>query len=156
MHEKNQKQRAGKEKQTTSNLHTADKKLSKKQKKKQKENEMKAKLLREKGQKQAIREEKKVWAELRRLGEIADVTVSPTIAGGDEAATENVRMSHPSPFIPSPASFLPRLPMPDTLRSETKDSERTFTNFCPPYTCSILRPIKPNRHRSRLLRARPR
>ena len=150
MHAKNEKQGGEKEKQTTLNLHTDAKKLSKKQKRKQQENEMKAKLLQDKVQKQAIREEKKVCAELRRLGEIADITVPPPIAGGDQAATENVRMNHPLSFIPSPASSLSCLPRPD-------EEFRALTHkILPPYTYSILRPIQPNRHRSRLLRARSR
>ena len=175
MHAKNEKQGGEKEKQTTLNLHTDAKKLSKKQKRKQQENEMKAKLLRDKVQKQAIREEKKAklrrdkvqkqafreekkakaireekkfWGEQCRLGKIA--AVSPAIAGGDQAATENVRMNHPLSFIPSPASSLSCLPRPD-------EEFRALThNILPPSTYSISRPIQPNRHRSRLLRARPR
>ena len=103
------------EKLATLNLPPGAANSSKKERRKQRKIETKAKLLQDKLQKKRLRDAKRVqsevWAEIRRLGELAetsDVTVSPDTAGGDLATTtENVR-SIPSPFLPSPASSFSR------------------------------------------------
>ena len=107
-------------KPTTSNVPPGAAKLSKKERRKQREIASKTKLLQDKLQKKVLRTakraQKKVLAEIRRLGEIAgktdscpssDATVSPDTAGGDLATTGNVR-SMPSPVLPSPASSFSR------------------------------------------------
>ena len=121
------------EKLATSNLPPGAANSSKKNRRKQRKIETKAKLLQDKLQKKILRDAKRVqsevWAEIRRLGELAetsDVTVSPDTAGGDLATTENVR-STPLPFLPSPASSFSR-----SQYQALRVRARTLTNLYVP------------------------